>query len=731
MKKDITIAIVGAPNTGKTTVFNRISGADGRVANFPGVTVNVKEGRARFGDKVLSIVDLPGTYGLASYSEDEILTRRFLLEREPDAVLDIVDAEHLERNLYLTVQLLEMGVPVVVCLNMIDRADDAGISIEADEIARLLDVKVIPMIARRGKGIDLLKKALEEESGIPFVKPLVIDYGTQINAEIDRIADVLRRDESHSASRCARWTATKLLERDEDTEASLSAHAALDELMDVLAEARKKLASVFDEEYEIELAQRRYKYIEELAERVMKRSTGGKRTITDKLDRFLTRSRFGIPFFLAVMWLLFSVVFSLASPINDAIELLLGYSSSLLAGRLGGGMIESLAIDGVIGGVGAVIIFVPSIFLLFAGIAILEDSGYLSRAAFIMERAMSKLGLPGKAFVPLILGFGCNVPAIMATRVLENRRDRTLAILVIPLISCSAKLPVYVLLIGAFFPAEYAGTILFGVYMLSGISALLITGLLRSSVLKGPSAPMILELPPYNTPTLRGILMHAWGNARHYLRKAFTFIFVGSILLWFAVNYPVTVGQAEIDRNIVETRAKYGEIIASADASEAELLFSEMETEIEDVGRGARQANIEGSFAGRIGRAIEPALRPLGFDWRVGVGLISGVLAKEIVVSTLGVIFNVEDIEGEDASLREALRKSTLPDGSRAFLPLSAFSLILFVMLYIPCIATLAVQRSELKNIKWFLVAMIYPIALAYIVSLVVYQVGSMLGFGT
>ncbi len=725
------VAIAGAPNTGKTTVFNNLTGAHQHVANFPGVTVETKAGRIKLGGKSAVIVDLPGTYSLTAFSQEELVARHFLLDRAPDVVVDVVDSGNLSRNLFLTVQLLELGLPIVLCLNMIDRAEADGISIDVKKMSELLGVPVIPMAARSGIGLGELKKALSGDEPIKKIAPLEVDYGHAANAEIEKLAALLASAPQYENRARARWAAVKLLEGDREVELAVKHHPLMEAVFGALEESRRKLRGVLGDNFEIGLTQRRYGYINGIVRQVLKVSTTeDHRSLTDKLDSFLTHPMAGIPIFLATMWLLFFAVFTLAEPMVAGIETGFAWLTAMLSGRLGGGMLESLLVDGMIGGVGAVLVFVPNIFLLFMGIAILEDSGYFARAAFIMERAMSRLGLPGKALVPILVGFGCNVPAIMATRVLEDRRDRILAILVIPMITCSARLPVYLLLIGAFFPAARAGTVLWGIYIASVLFTVLTAKLFRTLLFKGVASPMILELPPYLVPTFKSVLLHAWGNARQYIKKAFTFILAGAILVWYGISFPVTVTKADLAAATGAVESKYSAMIAAANADEAAALEEQMLAEIDAIELDAAQRNMAGSIAGRLGKAVEPAIQPLGFDWRIGVGLIGGILAKEVVISTMGVIFNVHAEEGADESLRSVLQSATLPDGAKAYTPLAIISLMLFVLLYIPCVAVLAVQRKELASAKWFLFAATYTTVLAYVFALLVYQGGKLLGFG-
>ncbi len=724
----IEVVIAGAPNTGKTTVFNKLTGFSSRVSNYAGVTVESKVAVANFSGISATVTDLPGIYSISTHSDEEIVTRRALLEKSDAIVVCVLDATQLERNLFLAAQLIELGLNVVIALNKIDRLRETSNRIDTEELGRLLNVSVVPICARNNEGISELKKVIVNSTNRE-AKPISIDYGEIVNPSLAEIETLICESSPPLATaRCIKMYSIGLLVGDSDVQHILKDNPAKGRISEAIARTRGALLLTKSEELQNYIDEHRYRYINGFINRILKRTDTSKVNASDRLDRWLMSPAIGIPVFMGVMWLMFTIVFVAAAPLSDLLDGTLAAISDMLRGKLGSGSFESLVLDGVIGGVGAVIIFVPSIFLLFAGLALLEDTGYLSRAAFIMEQVMSRFGLPGKAFMPIMLGFGCNVPAIMATRILEDKRDRTITILVIPFISCSARLPVYILLAGALCPANFAGTAVFAVYLLSVGTALGASAVLRKLMFKGASSQMILEIPPYSVPTIKNVTMHAWRNSLQYIQKAFTFILAGSIILWVTLNFPVTLTQADIDKQVEELTERYVQLYQSYPSALHAAEEGRLDEVIDSAIAQARKINVEGSMAGRIGKFIEPALMPLGFDWRIGVGLLGGILAKEIVNSTLGVIFSSHS-DANDSSIVKAIRHTKKPDGTPLYTSLTAISLMVFVLLYIPCVATLAVQKKELgNNTKAFTFALTYTTVVAYIFSLIVYQGGKLLG---
>ena len=653
MTKRVRIAFTGNPNVGKTTLFNALTGSRKHVGNWPGVTVEKKTGRINRNGYDIEIVDLPGTYSLTAYSADEIVARDFILEEKPDVVVQVVDATNLERNLYLTTQLAELGAPVVIALNMADAAEARGDAIDRERLSAFLEIPVVRTVGTRGDGIgDLLDAAIREVKTSPHHKHAVC-YGAEVEAMIASLVDALAIDRALTARYPRRWLAVKLLEGDENVLARVREGPASIHVQNLLS-------SIDVDGYEASMADKRYEAIAAILPQVHRTDTRGA-TFSDMVDRVVTNRYLGIPIFLALMWGAFELTFTVATPFMTVIDTLVAWLAGFATGSIEPAWLGSLIGDGIVSGVGAVLIFLPNIFILFLILAILEDSGYLARAAFIMDRPLHALGLPGKAFIPMLIGFGCNVPAIMATRSIEGEKDRLIAILVNPFMSCSARLPVYVLFAGAFFEAR-AGGVIFFLYVLGIVVAVVSAKLFRSTILRGESSPFIMEMPPYRLPTATTSLRHMWSRGSLYLRKAGTVILFGAMIVWLLASLPYGV--------------EYGS---------------------------------EGSLAGSIGHLVDPLVAPLGFDWKVAVALIFGFLAKEVVVGSLGVLYGT----GEE-SLSGALFAD--PNLSAA----TALALMVFALLYMPCVATLGVIRKETGSWRWTGFAIAYGLAVAWLLAFAV-----------
>jgi len=684
---EITLALAGNPNSGKTTVFNAITGAHQHVGNYPGVTVEKKEGDRRVGDTNVHVVDLPGTYSLTAYSLEERVARNFVIQEHPDVVMDIVDASNLERNLYLATQFIELGAPTVLALNMTDLAEARGKHIDVELLSRLLGVPIVPMVATREEGIEEALAVAVETAQQRRTPTKPITYGHELEEHIEQIAELLDGDGGVDRL-SSRWVAVKLLENDpevhEMVQQSLTDGAAV---VEAVMRARTHLEQVVGDDAEVAIADQRYGFISGACAEATRQTHEARRDWSAAIDRVTTSRLLGIPIFLLLMWLLFEMVFTLGAPLMEWVDMFFGWLGNATAELIPPGQVQSLVVDGIIGGVGGVLVFLPQILLLFLAIAILEDSGYMARAAFVVDRLMHKIGLHGKSFIPMLIGFGCTVPAVMATRTLENRRDRLLTILVTPLMSCGARLPVYVLLAGAFFPAAIAGKIIFGIYVLGVILAILMAKLFGVFLLRGEAAPFVMELPPYRMPTLKGTLIHMWERGWMFLRKAGTIILGVSILMWFLLSYPRPP--------------------ESPEGAQAVSIPS-----------------IEYTYAADMGKAIEPVLKPLGFDWKIGIGLVAGFAAKEVVVATFGTIYSLEGANETSEELSDALRKDPV------FSPLVALALMVFVLIYVPCMAAVAVIKRETNSWKWPLFVIFYTTALAWIVSFIVYQGGRLVGLG-
>ena len=654
MSGTIRIALIGNPNVGKTSIFNALTGLRQHVGNWPGVTIEKKSGECRHKGWTVKITDLPGTYGLEARSPDERIANEYLVSGEPDVVVQVVDATNLERNLYLTTQLLDMGGKLVLALNMADMADGRGDRLDMSRLIGWLGVPAVRTSAIHGTGLeDLLDAIIDayQNDGVP--RP-VVDLGAEIEGKVAELQGCLD-DRKH----LARWTALRLLGGVLDPSEVTADGSVTACLLDALNGVDK-------EEMELDIVDRRYAAISSKLKEIYSRGAS-RRSLSDAIDRVTTHKYLGIPIFLSLMWGMFQLTFVAAAPFATAIDSGFMWLASFAAENIQPEWLASLLGEGVIGGVGAVLVFLPNIMVMFLLIAILEASGYLARAAFIMDRVMSRLGLHGKSFIPMLLGFGCNVPAIMATRTIEDERSRIVTILSAPYISCSARLPVYLLLAGIFFP-DNAGTVLFLLYLL-GIGVAVLSALLfRRTILKGESSPFIMELPPYRMPRLKDVLLQMWERGSMYLRKAGTIILLGAIMVWSLASLPWGV--------------EYGS---------------------------------EASYAGALGHVLEPILAPLGFDWKIAVGLLFGFMAKEIMIAALGVLYGAEEGAGLEEAIADDLSAST------------AAGLMTFTLLYTPCIAALATIWKETRSVKWTAFSVAYSLAIAYIISFAVTNLGVLL----
>jgi len=703
MAEKITVALAGNPNSGKTTVFNNLTGARQHVGNYPGVTVETKEGTCRHDGVEMSVVDLPGTYSLTAYSVEEMVARNLIIDGKPDVVVDVIDASNLERNLYLAVQFIELGVPLVLAFNMSDVAQARGYEFDLEQLSKLLGAPIVLTVGHKRRGMtELLETAIAVARGTARYEPVPVHYGREIEEEIAKIETLLAKDPALAEKYDPRWVAVKLLEEDADVRKKVS----VDEILAQVEKSTQHLEQIFGDTAEIVIADRRYGFISGACTEAVRSTVESRHTMSDRIDAVLTNRILGLPIFLVLMWLVFKLTFTAGGPpmewIDDGFSWLGG-----MAGRvLGEGYLGSLVVDGVIAGVGGVLVFLPNILFLFLAIAVLEDSGYMARAAFITDRLMHRIGLHGKSFIPMLIGFGCTVPAVMATRTLESRRDRFITILIAPLMSCGARFPVYVLLTGAFFPRN-AVWVIFSIYLLGILLAIVMAKVFGKWVLPGESEPFVIELPPYRVPTARGVLIHMWQRGWMYLRKAGTIILVFAIVIWALSSFP---SQPALE-------ASYQEKIESAGGDEE--LVRRLENELSE-------QKLERSFAGRIGHAIAPVLKPVGLgDWKIGTALFAGFGAKEIVVSTMGTLYSLGETDADEAKiLQRTLRKDQF------FSPLVAYTLMVFVLVYVPCIAVVAVVKAETRSWRWPLFMIGYTTALAWVASLVVYWGGRLLGLG-
>lgn len=727
------VALAGNPNCGKTTLFNALTGSHQHVGNWPGKTIERKEGHVEIGGSRITLVDLPGTYSLSAFSTEEIVAMDYLLDAQPDAVLVVLDAGNLERNLYLATQILETGLPVIIVLNMMDAAQARGLHIDVERLSRLLGVPVVPTVARSERGLDALKAQLAAEvmRTQPRRPERVVDYGREVEREIARLAALAGAEPSVAAHYDPRWLAVKLLEGDSAVEARLAANGGAP-LISTAREAASRLENMLGDEADILITDRRYGYINGLVRKVVTRPPLDRRTRSDHIDQIVTHPVFGLPIFFAMMWVVFQMTANVSSHFVDWIDGVIGgpltrwVVAALGAVGLGGTWLESLLTEGVIAGVGGVLVFVPVLAFTYFFIALLEDSGYMARAAFLMDRFMHVLGLHGKSFIPMLLGIGCSVPGVYATRTLENERDRLLTGLLVPFMSCGARLPVY-LVVGVAIFGGRAGTLVFALYILGMVVALLVGLLLKHTLFRQrEEMPFVIELPPYRLPSLKGVLRHTWLRTREFIKHATSIILIASVVVWLLVSIPISPAGS----------------FANVEAGDSALAA--------------------------LSRWMAPAFEPAGFgSWQSASSLVTGFVAKEVIVSTLSVVYvgeapeapakpstfaqDVAEIglsfaqaawdtlratlsllpgvnlmddapeEAPDAALVGALRQ--------AFTPLSAVAFLVFVLLTAPCVTTMGALRHEFGT-KWMAFSVGFMLAIAWTASVLVYQGGRLLGLG-
>lgn len=826
----IQVALAGNPNCGKTSIFNNMTGARQHVGNYAGVTVEEKIGHTNFEGKKIEIIDLPGTYSLTARSIDELVARNVIIHDHPEMIVNVVDASNLERNLYLTAQLIELERPILLALNMIDVATEMGLKINNERLAKLTGSTVVETIGRTNKGTQGILKGIVDVAAAKKAPGITIPYGDDIEpaiAELQKVVEVKNTSEFPN-----RFLAVKLLEDDEDVVNTVKGMNP--EAIQKATELRAALADKVD--LDIVFQEYRHRFAVDVFNQSLDQGYQQRESRSDKIDKILTNRILGLPIFLIVMWVLFNLVINIGAYPQGWIETGMGYLTDFLNASMPDGLLRSLIVDGVIGGVGAVLSFIPLIVLLFVGISFLEDSGYMARAAFVVDRVMRAFGLHGKSFIPMLLGFGCSVPAIMGARILDNPRDRMVTILVSPFMSCGARLPVYTLLAAAFFPPEQAGTILFGIYLLGVIVAIIVAKILRQFVFTGDTEPFAMEMPPYHMPTLKSVLIHMWERSVLYLKKAGTFILAASIIVWLITTFPqndelsgaydqlkeatdnaysqeidnylasqnINDDQKDAIDKLVEQMGALDEQHADDEADDEEQPADDQQTEeerqqeaqdaqnaveadmksAEDVMNGASaedianedvkaavedqlkaepaevpeymnelkadklfpvawqvyqlnkanedrdgaydfansSAQIQGSYASMFGHFIEPIMAPLGFNWKINVAVVAAIAAKEVMVSTLGTIYSVEAGADDTATLQEMLAHDP------SFTPAIALGLMVFSLLYLPCLAAMAVLKRETGSWKWLGIVFLYTNGLAWFGALIAVHVARAFG---
>ena len=783
----IRIALAGNPNCGKTTMFNNITGAKQHVGNYAGVTVEKKEGHTNFDGHELLFIDLPGTYSLTARSLDELVARNVIVNDNPDVIVNVLDASNLERNLYLAAQLLELEKPMVIALNMADVAEEMGIKYDLKKMAEMTGATIVSTVGRTNIGTKDLLEAIISVAASQKAPGVTINYGDLLEGKISELVEELKQ--AGTVTYPLRWVAVKLLEKDADVIGKVMRFENTETVIEKAKAIREEIKDQVD--LDVVFQEYRHRFAVEVYNACLTQAPTQLETRSDRYDKILTHRILGLPIFMVVMWLLFNFVNTVGAIPQTWIEDGFTALQAWVVTVIPEGQLQSLVSDGIIAGVGAVLSFIPLILLLFLGISFLEDTGYMARAAFVIDRVMRACGLHGKSFIPLLLGFGCSVPSVMGARILDNYKDRMVTILITPFMSCSARLPVYTLFAAAFFPPEWAGTVVFGVYALGIVFGIVFAKIFRKYLFAGEAEPFVMELPPYHLPTLKATLTHMFERGIMYLKKAGTFILSASILVWFITTYPMDVEYSKdydalhdqvaqtYEMKDAETLAHFGittdeqkdqvnEIVDNmkstvADAttqaegageaapeieveddSEAPELFNDikeqneqlfpvawsmyknsvnLDDENQKIDQEKNSEKLEQSYAAMFGKAINPVLKPLGFDWKIGVSLVAGLAAKEVVVSTLGTIYAV----GGDTDHPQALTDYLQNDPH--FTPLIALTLMLFILIYPPCIAALAVIKRETGSWKWMLFMFFYENAFAWIACFIFYNIGLALGF--
>ncbi|MCF8228760.1 MAG: ferrous iron transport protein B [Bacteroidales bacterium] len=715
-KKHINIALIGNPNCGKTTLFNFASKSREKVGNYSGVTVDAKKASFNYKDYAFDLIDLPGTYSLTYYSPEELFVRNYLFEEVPDLVINVVDSSNLERNLFLTTQLIDLDIKVVMALNMYDELTSKGDQFDYDALGRMIGIPVVPTVSSRGKGIrNLFDKAIDVfEDRDPDVRHVHINYGQDIENAIKRIQEKIKIEENKKITNiiAPRFLAIKLMENDREERIRIRSCVNHEE---IFGEVKTQLALIeehFKENTETVITNQRYGFVDGALKETFVQSPKDIRSLSRFVDRFLTNKYLSYPIFIFFMWVMFQATFSLGQYPMDGIEYLVDRLGIFMHNQLPEGLFRDMLVQGVIDGVGGVVVFLPNILILFFFISIMEDTGYMARVAFIVDKLMHKIGLHGRSFIPMLMGFGCNVPAIMATRTIGGKNDRLVTMLINPFMSCSARLPVYVLIIGATFP-RYPGLVLFSVYAIGIILAVIIAIIFKKTLFKAREMPFVMELPPYRVPTTKAIFRHTWYKGSQYLKKMGGVILIASIIIWALGYFPRTNPEVlALEEKIEQARAANIEHVTDLQMEKARV-------------------QQESSFIGRIGKFVEPVIYPLGFDWRMGVSLVSGIAAKEVVVSTFGVLYQENPDEEAETGLTDKLKKQRYESGPRkgqkVFTPLASYSFLMFILIYFPCIAVIVAIKKESGGWKWAVFMAVYTTTLAWVVSFLVYQVGSLI----
>lgn len=713
----INVALVGNPNCGKTTLFNSATNRNEKTGNYGGVTVDLKTAQFKHNGYTINITDLPGTYSLSEYSPEELYVRKHLLNDMPDVVVNVIDASNLERNLYLTTQLIDINMKVVVALNMYDELTKKGDSFDYTLLGKMIGMPFVPVVATKGEGMqELLERIIsiyQEKDG--DYRHFHINYGTTINESIDLLKKEVNKNSELKAKFHTQYTAVKLLEGDAEFTGQVAKIPGTQELIEIASKEIKKIERAYHDNSASVITDAKYAFIRGALEETFTPAKTGSFAKKYALDNILTHKWFGLPIFFFFMYLVFELTFTLGQYPMDWIDSGIGWLSSFVEGLMSEGIVKDLIVDGAIAGVGSVIVFFPQIMILFLFLSFMEDTGYMARVAFLMDKIMHQIGLHGKSVIPLIMGFGCNVPAIMATRTIENRKDRLITIMMIPFMSCGTKYPIYVLFVTALF-TKHQGAILFSIYFIGMMIAVLTAIALKKFFKKKDDIPFVMELPPYRIPTWRSSLHHTWGRSQQYLRKMGTTILAGSVFIWALGYFPHKTEFSKDYDALIEVVQNSG---APAQEIEQKVLQLEAEQAYEQ---------IEQSYIAEIGHTVEPIFKPLNYDWKVGVSLFTGIAAKELIISSMGVLYQSTD--DSEVTLQNKLKEQKFEGGDKigesVFTPVSAYSLMLFVLIYLPCVAAIAAIKKE-AGWRWALFMIFYSCSLAWLVAFIVTTIGGLL----
>ena len=701
----INIALVGNPNCGKTTLFNFLSGSKEHVGNYSGVTVGAKKATFTQNGYNFNIFDLPGTYSLTAYSPEEIYVRNFIMNETPDIVINVIDSSNLERNLFLTTQLIDMDIKVIIALNMYDELLKSKVKFDYQSLGKLMGIPIIPTVSSKGAGItELLQKIVEVYEDLdPIMRHIHINYGTELEDSILKLRTKIKLDKPITDKISSRFLAIKLLERDKQTDLSLELYPNYIEIKNTAQNEIRRIERLYNEDSETVITDAKYGFISGALKETFKQKEKRIVNPSEKIDNILTHPFFGFPIFILLISIAFYSTFKLGAYPMGWIESLVALISSTVSNMMPDGMLRDLLINGIIDGTGSVLVFLPNILILFLFISFMEDTGYMARAAFIMDKIMHRFGLHGRSFIPMVMGFGCNVPAIMATRTLRSPGDRLLTMLIIPFMSCSARLPVYVLFITAFFP-QHPGLVLSSIYFAGIVIAFLTAQLLNKTIFRNKETPFVLELPPYRLPTAKNIVVHMWDKTQQYLQKIGGVILIGVVIIW-ALGYFPREHTAEISP------------VMQTDSVSIQADFDQ------------KSHRLQNSYLGQIGHFVQPVMDPLGFDWKMSISLLAGLPAKEIIVSTMGVLYQVDDEDG--VGLSSKLQQERFISGDRkgelVFSTPVALSFLAFVLIYFPCIGVIATIKNESGKLKWAIFTVVYTTVVAWIISFLVFNIATLL----